>query len=129
MKKIALIVAAAAALAWGTSCTVRHSAKTVQSNKNIPADVLTVIEGSCIDCHVEPGKKLALAFVNLSEWSGYSSRKQATKSKAMCRMVSKGKMPPKAYRKKNADFVLTKDDIKTICDWSASVQAAIPAHP
>lgn len=123
MKKIMLIVAAVAAITWFTACMVRHSVNTVQSRKNIPADVLTVIEESCIECHDEPGKRLALAFVNLSEWGNYSAKKQATKSKAMCRMVSKGKMPPKKYRNKNADFMLTEDDIKTICNWSAGLQA------
>jgi hypothetical protein len=37
-------------------------------------------------------------------------------------MITKGKMPPKEFKKKNPGFVLTKEEIKTIGDWSASIQ-------
>jgi hypothetical protein len=37
-------------------------------------------------------------------------------------MITKGKMPPKEFKEKNPDFAISKDEIKTICDWSSSVQ-------
>jgi hypothetical protein len=66
--------------------------------------------------------KFALSFLNLSAWDKYTPEKQASKAKAMCKKVTKNKMPPKSYRKNNPDAVLAEEDIKTICNWSASLQ-------
>lgn len=121
MKKFALIAAAIAAVISFTAFMNNPvSWQSSQKNKPIPDDVLKITKKSCINCHAEPGKKLALAHVNLSKWDTYTLAKQAAKSSAMCDMISKGKMPPKQFRKKNPDFVITKDEIKTICDWSES---------
>jgi hypothetical protein len=102
------------------------SAQTAQKDKAatkpIPADVLKVAEKSCVKCHTEPGNKMALSMVNLSYWDKYSPEKQASKANTMCKMVTKGKMPPKSYRKEHPDGLPTKDDIKIICDWAASLQ-------
>lgn len=95
--------------------------KAVTENKPIPPEVTKVIEKSCINCHAEPGSGMALTSVNLSKWDQYTPEKQASKAKAMCNIVSKGKMPKKSFVKKNPDAVPTKDDIKTLCDWAESL--------
>jgi hypothetical protein len=123
MKKLTIIFIVVAGVICVTAFMNKPgSPRAVQSKKPIPNSVLMIIEKSCINCHVEPGKKLALAHVNLSRWDRYKAEKQANKSKDMCRMVSKGKMPPKGFKEKNPGFVITKEEIKTICDWSASIQ-------
>ena len=123
MKKFTLIlVAIASVISFTAFMNNPGSVQAVQKNKSIPDDVLMIAKKSCINCHAEPGKTMALSHVNLSKWNTYTAEKQATKATAMCNMITKGKMPPKEFKEKNPDFVLTKDEIKTICDWSASIQ-------
>jgi len=96
--------------------------KSAIAGKPIPEGVLKIAEKSCVKCHTEPGNVMALAHVNLSNWDKYSPEKQAAKAKAMCNMVTKGKMPPKKFGKEHPDGVPTKEEIKTICDWAQSIQ-------
>lgn len=95
-----------------------------QSSRPIPDNVVAIAKKSCVHCHAEPGKSMALAHVNISKWDTYTAEKQASKAKAMCNMVTKGKMPPNSFKSENPGFVLTKEEIKTICDWSTSIQIA-----
>jgi len=88
----------------------------------IPTGVMKIAKKSCVFCHTAPGNGMALAHVNLSNWDKYSPEKQAAKAKAMCKMVTKDKMPPKKFKETHPDGVLTKEEIKTICDWAQSIQ-------
>lgn len=87
-------------------------------NKPISDNVMKIAKKSCVTCHAEPGNGMALAHVNLTNWDKYSPEKQADKAKAMCNMVTKGKMPPKNYRDKHPDGIPSRDEVKTICDWA-----------
>jgi uncharacterized membrane protein len=86
----------------------------------IPEQVQKIIDKSCVNCHTEPGKTLALSHINFLKWDQYSIDKQVSKAKAMCNEVSKGKMPPKKFRENNPDAIPTSDEIKIICDWAES---------
>lgn len=88
------------------------------SSKPISDEVMKIAKKSCVNCHTEPGSHIAIAHLNLSNWDKYSPEKQADKAKAMCNMVSKGKMPPKHFCEKHPDGVPSKEEIKTICDWA-----------
>ncbi|MGE5458235.1 MAG: heme-binding domain-containing protein [Methanococcaceae archaeon] len=120
MKKFTLISVAIASV-FSFTALVNNP---VSAQKPIPDEVLAVAKKSCLKCHTEPGKTMALSKVNLSKWDSYEAEKQATKAAAMCNMVTKGKMPPKKFKAENPDFVLTTDEIKIICDWSSSIQVA-----
>jgi uncharacterized membrane protein len=125
MKKFTLItVAIASAFSFSALVNNPLSAQTVQNTKPIPEDVLMIAKKSCIDCHAEPGKKMALLHVNLTKWDSYTAKKQASKANAMCKMITKGKMPPKKFKEQNPGFMITKDEIKIICDWSTSIQVS-----
>lgn len=104
------------------------SAQSIQKDtvlvKSIPLEVMKVFEKSCINCHSEPGKTLALTHFNFVKWDQYSPDKKASKAKAMCNEVTKGKMPPKKFRESNPDAVPTSDEIKIICDWAQSLQTS-----
>ena len=89
--------------------------------KPIPANIMKIAEKSCMKCHASGGNGMALSHLNLSNWDKYSAEKQADKAAAMCKMVTKDKMPPKSFREKNPNDVPTKDEIKQICDWSTSI--------
>ena len=90
--------------------------------KPIPANIMKIAEKSCVKCHTEPGNFMALSHLNLSNWDKYSAEKQASKAQAMCKMVSKDKMPPKKFREEHPDGVPTKEEINTICNWAQSLQ-------
>ncbi len=91
------------------------------SNKPIPAEVMKILEKSCIDCHSGPGSGIARLHVDLSAWDKYSGKAQISKAKAMCRMVTKGKMPTKNYRKNHPELIPTADDVKVLCSWANSI--------
>ncbi len=98
------------------------STKKDEKGKPIPENVVKIAEKSCVKCHTEPGNAMALAHVNISKWDSYSAEKQAEKAKAMCNMVTKGKMPPKNFREQHPEGVPSAEEVKTICDWANSIQ-------
>ena len=127
MKKIITIISAIAGVVLLTAlinipASVKSSPETGKTQKAIPADVLKITEISCSGCHNEPGMKMAMAFLNLSDWDKYTPAKQASKAKKMCKFVTKDKMPPKRFRANNPDAVPTKNDLKTICYWAGSIK-------
>jgi uncharacterized membrane protein len=122
--KVATTVVLFLFLAAGTVniALAQSEQKAKEQSNPIPSDVMKIIEKSCLNCHSEPGKTLALSHVNLSKWDQYSPEKQADKAKAMCKEVSKEKMPPKKFRGDHPEAVPTSDEVKTICDWAQSFQ-------
>ena len=92
--------------------------------KAIPESVMKIANKSCVKCHSEGGNGMALMHLNLSNWDKYSPEKQASKAKDMCKMVTKDKMPPKNFRESHPDGVPSEAEIKTICDWAASIQVS-----
>jgi len=129
MKKIIPIIVAVASVVLLTALinipsSVQSSPGVGKTQKAIPANVLKITENSCSGCHNEPGMKMAMVFLNLSDWDKYTPGKQASKAKKMCKLVTKGKMPPKRTRANNPDMVPSKNDISTICDWAASIKVA-----
>ena len=93
--------------------------------KPIPENIVKIAERSCLKCHVEPdGNHMAASMVNLSKWDTYSAEKQADKAKKMCKMVTKGKMPPKKFKKEHPNAAPTPEEVKMICEWSQSIQPA-----
>lgn len=87
-------------------------------SSSVPPAIHKIMVSSCLACHGEGGKAMALSHVKMAQWSSYSSAKQASKSAEMCKMVTKGKMPPKGFLKDHADAALTEEQIATICSWS-----------
>ena len=94
------------------------------TGKAIPADVMKIAQGSCVKCHTEPGNMMALSHLNLTKWDKLTADKQADKAASMCELVTKGKMPPKGFLEKNPGAALTPAQVKTICDWSESINVS-----
>ena len=127
MKKAISIIFAILGIIFLISMIMNHSmAQSSQKDgivsKPISASVMKIAERSCVKCHTEGGNGMALMHLNLSIWDKFSLEKQADKAKDMCKMVSKGKMPPKGFREKNPGAAPTKDEVKIICDWATSIQ-------
>ena len=113
-----------------TSMIINHSSAQASQpsgkdgtvGKPISSAVMKIAERSCVKCHTEGGNGMAVMHLNLSNWDKFSPEKQADKAKDMCKMVSKGKMPPKGFTEKNPGAAPTKDETKIICDWATSIQ-------
>jgi hypothetical protein len=94
--------------------------QTTPNNYSIPDSVAMILGKSCIGCHDAGGNKLASSKWSYSGWASYSAEKQAKKSDAICRAITKGKMPPKKARKENPEKIPSAAQIETICKWAAS---------
>jgi mono/diheme cytochrome c family protein len=94
--------------------------KTTDNKKDMPADVMKIVQKSCVKCHIDEG----MGGLKFTDWRNYSPEKQAAKSNAICNKVTGKVMPPKRFIKSNPDAAPTQADIRTICDWSASLQPA-----
>jgi len=88
---------------------------------SIPDDLNIVFKNSCMGCHATGGKTMAMAKLNFSEWDNYASDKQAKKAAAICKMISKGKMPPKSFRASHPEAVPTASQKDLICKWSKTL--------
>jgi len=124
MKKLFKIAASVAAFLFIAVLIIKPATaqKSDGGSKPIPDDVMKIVKRSCIACHSKTGKNMAIAFVSFTKWNEYSPKKQAAKSNTMCKMVSKDKMPPRNYRKSFPEVILTKDEVKKICDWAQTLQ-------
>jgi hypothetical protein len=90
---------------------------------SIPDSIHRIFEKSCMSCHSDGGKTLALIHVNFSKWDTYTAEKQASKAADICKEISKGAMPPKSFRESKPDAVPTAEQIKSLCNWSESVKS------
>ena len=130
MKKAITITFAFVGIVFLASMIMNHSPaqSSLPSQKDgtvsmpISSGVMKIAERSCVKCHTEGGNGMAMMHLNLLNWDKFSPEKQAGKAKDMCKMVSKGKMPPKGFREKNPDAAPTKEEAKIICDWATSIQ-------
>ncbi|MCK9423500.1 MAG: heme-binding domain-containing protein [Bacteroidales bacterium] len=124
MKKLTRIALTVASVTFITALIINpvSAKKGGGVGKPIPDGIMKIAQKSCVNCHTEPGNFLALSHLNLGKWDSYSPAKQASKAKAMCDKVTKGKMPPKNFRENHPDGVPSKEEIKTICDWAESIQ-------
>jgi hypothetical protein len=90
----------------------------------IPEDLNKIFKNSCMGCHAEGGKSMAMFHLNFSDWENYKPEKQAAKADAICKEITKGAMPPKAARKERPDAIPTKGQLESICNWSKSLNVS-----
>jgi hypothetical protein len=84
--------------------------------------VMKIVKTSCMDCHADGGNGMACSHVNFSKWSTYKPEKQASKAGDICKVLSKGAMPPKKYRENNPDAVPTPAQVATVCNWAKGLE-------
>jgi hypothetical protein len=110
--------------------------KTIEAVAQVPADVHTILERSCADCHsnksvwpwysrvapvswlladdVKKGRK----HLNLSEWGTYKPKRQAHKLEEICEQVKQGEMPLKTYLALHSRAKLSDADRARLCEWT-----------
>lgn len=109
--------------------------RTIVSRAQVPAEVSSILERSCNDCHsyktrwpwysevapvswylahdVNEGRE----HMNLSDWAAYDSSRASRKLDEICEEVENGAMPPGAYLFLHPSAKLSDADKKALCDW------------
>jgi cytochrome c5 len=126
MKKFYLFLTATVLLIVTVLVTMPEMANSQTDTKSgagapLPEDVNTIFKNSCMGCHAEGGKGMAMSRVNFSKWNEYKPEKQASKAKDICKVLTKGSMPPKGFKTSHPELVPTEAQVKIICDWSATL--------
>jgi hypothetical protein len=119
--------------------------QTLAATMTVPPEVSAAFTRSCNDCHsdttnwrwytyVAPVSWFTVGHVNegrrelnLSEWGGYSKRKQETRLKGICAQVRSGDMPLASYALVHREVKLTPDEINMICAWSENARKQLEA--
>jgi hypothetical protein len=122
MIAVVVLVSITAVMMLAPTCATSQSKSTPVKGFVIPDSVVAIAKLSCLNCHAEGGKSMAMAHVNLSKWDTYSPEKQISKALDMCKEVTKGAMPPKSYRSSHPDGVPTAKQIQTLCNWAHSLK-------
>jgi cytochrome c5 len=87
----------------------------------IPDDLNMVFKNSCMGCHATGGSHMAMSMLDFSKWANYKPGKQAKKAAAICKMITKGAMPPKSFRESHPDAIPTETQRNMICKWSETL--------
>jgi len=118
-------------------------AKTIEAHTQMSPQVAAILDRSCRDCHsyntrwpwysnIAPVSWLVIDDVNhgredlnLSDWGNYDKSEAANKLRDMCREVRAGVMPLKSYIFIHRGAQLSAEDVKVLCDWTASERAKL----
>jgi len=113
-------------------------AKTLVANAPVPANVESIFERSCFDCHsnktvypwynnfapvswlLADDVKKGRREVNFSEWGGYTKKRKLHKLKDICDQVKEGDMPLKIYLPMHPKAKLSDADRGAICTWATA---------
>lgn len=108
----------------------------IAAQVDVPADVLSLIEGSCLDCHshrtewpwysnvapmswivarhAEHGRE----YVNFDAWADYSPYQAQDAFEEIAEVVEKGEMPLPVYLPLHPEAKLTDDERTRIASWA-----------
>jgi len=121
--------------------------QTIAAVTRMPADVATVLQRSCGNCHSEdthwrwysnvaPVSWLQMADVgmardvmNFSRWSNYTPAQQADRLRNIRDEVRSGDMPPWYYKPLHPGGWLSKDEVTRICTWAQTEQQRLAPTP
>jgi cytochrome c5 len=129
MKTLSIPVIAAAILIFGASFVMMPSHNTGSPGKakpasisSIPDSIQKIFQKACLDCHADDGNSMARSHLNFTEWDSYSQDKKAAKGNDICKVLSKGFMPPKHFKQENPEVVPTQSQVEAICKWVSTLQ-------
>ncbi len=114
------------------------TSQSIESRLQITPPVAAILDRSCNDCHsnktrwpwysnVAPVSWFVINHVdegrenlNFSEWGRYTQRDVDGLLKQICREVKTGAMPLTSYTPLHPRSRLSKEDVKTLCDWTTA---------
>jgi hypothetical protein len=73
-------------------------------------------------CHGNKGELMSRSLLNFDKWQDYSASKKTEKAGMICKMLTKGAMPPKTIRDSKPELVPTKEQVAQICKWAESLK-------
>lgn len=115
-------------------------AQTLQAHARLTAEVETIFNRACRDCHsnetawpwysqiapvswlVADDVRIGRRQLNFSEWGRYNARQAEHKLEEICAVVQAGAMPPRSYTVAHKQAKLSAEDVKTICAWTVATQ-------
>lgn len=83
----------------------------------IPSGLNAIFTQSCMPCHSDGGKAMAKVLLNFSKWNKYGRRTQIQKCRSICRMLTKGEMPPAQFIESSPELAVTRAQKDSICNW------------
>ena len=116
--------------------------RTMMAVTHLPADVQSVLERSCRDCHshdtrwpwysnVAPVSWLVIDDVNhgrrhfnYSDWAQYGADKGPQLLRDICDQTRKGDMPLSIYLWMHPDARLSDSDVSSLCTWADAERRA-----
>jgi len=117
--------------------------KTLSSTGDLPANVATVFNRACRDCHsnnttwpwysqIAPVSWMLASHVNegrrelnIDQWRDYTTKRQLRKLDAICKEVKEQDMPLSSYLWIHHDARLSGDDVRLLCTWAAGEKSKI----
>jgi heme-binding protein len=121
--------------------------QTIESQMQVPANVLGILNRACQDCHTDktqwrwyayiaPMSWLQVADVqsgrnmmNLSQWGRATPAQRADHLKEICKQVQEGDMPLWYYKPLHPASWLSDSDKTALCDWTKAELAKLPPQP
>jgi len=109
------------------------------------AETRALAKRACFDCHsnetrypwysnIAPVSWLTVGHVNdgrselnFSAWGSYGERMKETRLRAICELCEHGAMPPASYALVHRDVALSRDQVRTICEWTAKESRRLAA--
>ena len=122
-------------------------AQSLEALTAIPSEISAVFARSCNDCHsnktnwrwytyVAPVSWFTVGHVNdgrselnFSGWGSYGARMKETRLKAICELCEQGAMPPPSYALVHRDVGLSRDQVRTICEWTSKESLRLTGKP
>ena len=108
-------------LAYNTASPSEYEAVENVEMIEIPADVLSLLENKCFECHTSESKgsksKLKLNFDKFTN-GAYSNGKLVSKFGKITKQLNNKKMPPKKYLGKNPDKKLSLEESELLINWA-----------
>lgn len=119
----------------------------IDPKREMHADPLAaaVFQRSCNDCHshrtvwpwyshAAPVSWLVISDVtrgrkalNFADWAAYRPEEQQKQLSEICKEVSEGEMPGRAYTLLHRSVELSADDVTAICRWTRNPVQTVPA--
>ncbi len=88
---------------------------------NIPDNVKSVLDKSCLNCHGIDGKGKAKIKWNYGKMPSYSKSKLISKLSKIEDKINNGKMPPPRFLKKHPDNRLSHEEKETLTSWASGL--------
>jgi len=118
-------------------------ARTLYASVQVPAEVRTILDRSCRDCHsndtvwpwyasVSPMSWLVVGHVNegrehlsFSDWTPSGHHSLNERLEDMCKEVRGGEMPLTSYTLLHREAKLSSDDVGILCAWTDVARASL----